>query len=87
MEEFIVKHYADDPHPTIKGNGFDGLVVGDYRDETEKFIKFINGLIHHSGEDCEECRGDSAYHLLYNKCYTFCPKCGRKLPQLETVDG
>jgi hypothetical protein len=41
-ERFIVKHYTDDPHPTLKGNGFDGLVIGDYREEAEKFITFVN---------------------------------------------
>ena len=42
MEKFVVKHYTDEPHPTIKGNGFDGLVIGDYKEEAEKFIDFIN---------------------------------------------
>jgi hypothetical protein len=44
-EHFIVKHYGDDPHPTIKGNGFDGLVIGEYREEAEDFIKFVNSLM------------------------------------------
>ncbi len=42
---FVVKHYGDDPHPTIKGNGFDGLVVGNYRDEAVEFITFVNLFI------------------------------------------
>jgi hypothetical protein len=45
MEKFIIKHYAEDPHPTLKGNGFDGLVIGDYRKEAEEFIEFVNKLI------------------------------------------
>jgi len=45
MEKFIIKHYANDPHPTLKGNGFDGLVIGDYREEAEDFVTFINKLI------------------------------------------
>ena len=43
--KFVVKHYSETPHPCIKGNGFDGLTVGDYRDEAEDFIKFVNELI------------------------------------------
>ena len=45
MEKFVVKHYSDDPHPTLKGNGFDGLTIGDYREQAEDFIKFVNELI------------------------------------------
>lgn len=45
MEKFIVKHYGNEPHPCIKGNGFDGLTIGDYREEAEEFIIFINKLI------------------------------------------
>jgi hypothetical protein len=29
-------------HPQIKGNGFDGLVIGNYREEAQMFIDFIN---------------------------------------------
>jgi len=47
-EKFVVRHYSDDPHPTIKGNGFDGLVVGEYREEAELFIAWVNGLISES---------------------------------------
>lgn len=45
VEPFEVKHYSEDAHPTIKGNGFDGLVVGNYREEAEVFIKFVNNII------------------------------------------
>jgi hypothetical protein len=44
-EYFIVKHYTNDPHPCIKGNGFDGLTIGNYREEAEEFISFVNELI------------------------------------------
>ena len=47
MEHFTVKHYTDAPHPTIKGNGFGGLVVGEYRDEAQRFVDFVNGLMSH----------------------------------------
>jgi hypothetical protein len=42
VEPFVVKQYNDDPHPSIKGNGFDGLTLGDYRDEAETFVNWIN---------------------------------------------
>jgi hypothetical protein len=45
MEKFVVKYYNEEAHPSIKGNGFDGLVVGDYREEAERFIAFVNKLI------------------------------------------
>ena len=45
MDKFIVKHYESDANPTIKGNGFDGLIVGDNREDAEEFINFINNLI------------------------------------------
>lgn len=44
MEDFIVKHYTDDDRPTIKGNGFDGLEIGEDREEAEEFVNFINGI-------------------------------------------
>ena len=45
MEHFVIKHYHEDPHPTIKGNGFDGLVIGNYRDEAEEFVTWVNAVI------------------------------------------
>lgn len=45
IERFVVKHYGDTPHPIIKGNGFDGLVIGDYREEAEDFIRWVNDLV------------------------------------------
>lgn len=45
LHNFAVKHYAGDKHPTIKGNGFDGLILGEDREEAEKFISLVNGLI------------------------------------------
>jgi len=45
VEKFIVKHYSSDKHPSIKGNGFDGTLVGDDREDAEEFIGFVNDLI------------------------------------------
>lgn len=42
IEPFVVKHYGEEPHPCIKGNGFDGLVLGNYREEAEEFVRWIN---------------------------------------------
>jgi hypothetical protein len=52
MERFTVKKY-ETGRPIIKGNGFDGLEVGEFRYEAEQFIAFVNKLIgyykgHHS---------------------------------------
>ena len=45
MEKFIVKHYCSTERPIIKGNGFDGLEIGEDREEAQEFISFINGII------------------------------------------
>jgi len=42
VEPFVVRHYAGESHPSIKGNGFDGLTVGNDREEAEQFITWIN---------------------------------------------
>jgi hypothetical protein len=39
---FVVKHYESDERPTIKGNGFDGLEVGETREEAQEFVDFVN---------------------------------------------
>lgn len=41
-EPFVVRHYSSDERPTIKGNGFDGLEIGETREEAEEFIAFVN---------------------------------------------
>ena len=56
LEKFEVKHYTDSPHPCIKGNGFDGLTIGDYRDQAEEFVLFMNKLI-------EEKLDSSSYYF------------------------
>ena len=43
-EDFIIKHYTWDAHPTLKGNGFDGLIIGNDREEAEEFVAVINAL-------------------------------------------
>jgi len=50
MEKFVVRHYACDERPIIKGNGFDGLEVGEDREEAEEFIEFVNRII----QKCQE---------------------------------
>lgn len=45
MEPFVVKHYSADERPTIKGNGFDGLEIGEAREEAQAFIDCVNRLI------------------------------------------
>jgi len=45
MENFIIKHYSEEERPIIKGNGFDGLEIGEDREEAEEFVNFINDII------------------------------------------
>lgn len=42
IEPFVVKHYASDERPSIKGNGFDGLEIGEERQDAEDFVKWLN---------------------------------------------
>ena len=44
-EPFIVKHYTSEEGPIIKGNGFDGLRIGEDREEAEDFVKWINARL------------------------------------------
>jgi hypothetical protein len=50
LEHFVVKHYSGDERPSIKGNGFDGLEVGETREEAEKFIAWVNARIDEAWE-------------------------------------
>ena len=45
VEPFVVRHYIADERPSIKGNGFDGLYIGEDREEAEQFVKFINAAM------------------------------------------
>jgi hypothetical protein len=45
VEQFVVRHYSSDAHPSIKGNGFDGLVLGENREEAQEFIGWINARL------------------------------------------
>jgi hypothetical protein len=42
VELFVVKHYSGDERPTLKGNGFDGLEIGESREEAEEFVAWLN---------------------------------------------
>ncbi len=52
-EPFVVKQYSSNERPIIKGNGFDGLEIGNDRAEAVQFVAFINKLIdsHNAGKD------------------------------------
>ena len=45
VHPFVVRHYTNDERPSIKGNGFDGLEIGEDRQEAEEFITWINKRI------------------------------------------
>lgn len=44
-EPFVVRHYTADDRPEIKGNGFDGLSIGETRQDAEEFIAWVNARI------------------------------------------
>lgn len=45
IEPFVVKFYVGDDCPTIKGNGFDGLRIGDDREDAEEFVAWLNAML------------------------------------------
>lgn len=45
MDKFIIKQYSKEERPILKGNGFDGLEIGEDREEAQEFIDFINKAI------------------------------------------
>ena len=45
VEAFVVREYIGDDGPSIKGNGFDGLRIGEDRYEAEEFIRWINARL------------------------------------------
>jgi len=46
IEHFVVKHYTAEEGPVIKGNGFDGLRIGEDREEAEDFVKWVNARLY-----------------------------------------
>lgn len=60
MEPFVVKHYIADERPTIKGNGFDGLEIGEDREEAERFVAFVNAAVAAERERCAISGGAAA---------------------------
>lgn len=71
-DPFYVKHYVGQAHPSIKGNGFDGLTIGDEREEAQEFVDWVNSKIGVEAEKepdepaiCEKCsQGLSTHHLI-----------------------
>ena len=60
VHPFVVRHYTDDERPSIKGNGFDGLEIGEDRQEAEEFIAWINKRIYPTPQPVAE-DGDIHY--------------------------
>ena len=52
-EQFIVKHYSEDERPTLKGHGFDGLVIGDDRQEAQDFVDYLNTMLRQQQAEIE----------------------------------
>jgi hypothetical protein len=66
MEHFVVKHYVGDAHPSIKGNGFDGLTIGDKRVDAEEFVSWVNAVI----DRAAKTSGAGANSTQQAKCKT-----------------
>lgn len=63
MERFTIKQYNTNERPIIKGFGFDGLSLGDEREEAEEFISFINIILDKS--DLSDLLSKSFKNLYY----------------------
>jgi hypothetical protein len=44
-EPFVVRYYTEDHNPVLKGNGFDGLVLGHTLREAEEFVNWVNAAL------------------------------------------
>ena len=42
---FVVRYYTEDHNPVLKGNGFDGLVLGHTLREAEEFVNWVNAAL------------------------------------------
>lgn len=51
-EPFVVKHYTSESRPIIKGNGFDGLEIGEDREEAQEFVDWLNARLAVNGDGC-----------------------------------
>ena len=45
IDKFHIKKYSKDERPILKGNGFDGLEIGEDREEAQDFVDFINKFV------------------------------------------
>ena len=52
-EQFIVKHYSEDERPMLKGHGFDGLTIGDDRQEAQEFVDYLNTMLRQQQAEIE----------------------------------
>lgn len=80
-EPFVVKHYEGDTFPTIKGNGFDGLQVGEDRLEAEEFISWINARLS-VPPAASRCLGAECHHTL---CGTGANSTAPRWPLVEAL--
>lgn len=86
MDLFVVKHYRVDDRPSLKGNGFDGLEIGETRDEAEDFIHWVNlrvreNEVFRAERDHARAQFDNAARLLTGIHALLYP------PQLILQDG
>lgn len=71
-EPFVVRHYTEDEGPIIKGNGFDGLRIGNDREEAQAFIDWINSRIASPPPtDAARASGEAPIDMVLH-----CPACG-----------
>lgn len=57
-EPFVVRHYTGDERPCIKGNGFDGLLVGEDREEAQAFVDWLNDRLRQEAKEPAQKTGE-----------------------------
>lgn len=69
-EPFVVKHYSGSERPMLKGNGFDGLEIGEDRDEAEQFVRWINAALagQQAGQQAEPTDGWKEACIAWTVC-------------------
>ena len=75
-KQFLVKHYAEDERPILKGHGFDGLEIGGDRQEAQEFVDYLNSMLRQQQAEIEKLK--ETVDKLLNHCDDpECWECGK----------
>jgi hypothetical protein len=86
-ELFVVRHYVADERPIIKGNGFDGLTIGEDREEAEQFVAWVNARLAVEQATADlRAELESAHAAQREAEREACAKLAESLPMQQEID-